>query len=204
VWNQRSNMFGKILALIGVVILAASAVPIYLQVEETRLGRLAYARYAVHEVDTNTVTFGQQQVRVRGAAVEINGHRFELPRHAYSAVALLWLSDRRAHASNLVLIGHTGDRSPQTWGYDMVLMDDHGRIHRDAFAFDERDRPLYRTILARYVSPADVGFRSQVLTYWPTGLYPVIYPWATAAFGGLLIVSSLVRVRRQRASDAAQ
>lgn len=80
----------------------------------------------------------------------------------------------------------------------VLYIDDRGGVTQNVFRFSDRSSPPYRTILARSVSPCDLGFYSNALTLWPTLFYPVLYPFVTGLIGLVMTIVGLRQRRRAR------
>lgn len=84
--------------------------------------------------------------------------------------------------------------------YRILLIAEDGHVSEEIFSFEDRAQPAYRTMLGRYVTPFGIGFHSQVLQVWPSIIYPIFYPWATAVAGccllGIGLIGRLLNVRK--------
>jgi hypothetical protein len=68
----------------------------------------------------------------------------------------------------------------ETFRYRITLDDVHSNPIVSEFNFAERATPRYRGILAKLVTPVGIGFYSQVTNYWPTLLFPIVFPFGSA------------------------
>jgi len=76
--------------------------------------------------------------------------------------------------------------------YRTVSVFADGRVLEDEFDYVDRCDPPVRALVIRFVVPYPSGYCSEVLQVWPSILYPVLYPWASGALGGLLVCVALV------------
>jgi hypothetical protein len=83
-----------------------------------------------------------------------------------------------------------------------ILLVAAGSVKEEVFTFSDRAHPQYRTMLARLVSPQEIGFYSQVLAWYPSVLYPLLYPWLTGLVGIVAIMAGAggLLLRRRRSS----
>jgi hypothetical protein len=177
-----------------------SAIPLLLQLWETWSGHRAYSRYRVNPVRATELTFHGHSVKIDKEGVRIDKRSFR--RSSALAVAAVELTDLHSNSSRLGVIEWSGRWNKKaSWCYRIVWISPQGEITQERFSFSERSWPLYRTMLARFVSPTFIGFHSEVLAVWPTAYYPIIYPWITTIVGFVLLVVSFAR-RRHGPSSA--
>lgn len=115
-------------------------------------------------------------------------------------LAIVTLKDRQSGPELLAVVQRViGDRYPEDTRYRILFVQPDGKIREEWFAYGERANPLYRTVLAAFVHPEPLGFHSQVMSYWPTIYFPIIYPFVSAVLGTLLtLIGSVLLVRKRR------
>ncbi len=130
----------------------------------------------------------------------IDGHDYSLPSpvdvkvyngstSVTGSVALLNLKDRQSLNERLAIIQRVdGEKYPDDLRYRVLFVQPDGAVTEEWFSYADRSEPLYRTVLAVFVHPEPLGFRSQVLSYWPTIFYPLLYPLLTGAVGLFLSI----------------
>jgi hypothetical protein len=69
----------------------------------------------------------------------------------------------------------------------ILFVDGRGRVEEEIFRFGERTNPIYRALLASYVSPQALGLTSQMNKQWPSLFYPMLYPYVSGLLALLLI-----------------
>jgi hypothetical protein len=69
-----------------------------------------------------------------------------------------------------------------------------GRIIEDQFDYDARCNPPVRALLIQFVATHPIGFCSDVMTGYPSILFPVLYPFASSVMGLAFVV---IGVRRK-------
>ena len=131
----------------------------------------------------------------------------------HSWVKLVRLEDRTAdrervaivqRISPLVAAGREEWEIPrEELRYRILLVTEDGQVSEEIFPFQERARPPYRAMLAKYVTPFGIGFYSEALQAWPNIAYPILYPWLTAIVGfGMAAVGLVRRVYRSIVAPA--
>jgi len=127
----------------------------------------------------------------------------------HSWIKLIRLLDRRAQTEHLAIVQRISSAAAfgkEPWEipkrqlrYRLLLVGSDGKVSEDVFGYEDRARPGYRAMLARYVTPFSIGFHPDVLQAWPTFLYPILYPGLTAIAGiGTLALGFVRRFRRSR------
>ena len=111
----------------------------------------------------------------------------------HSWVKLIRLIERRTATESVAVVQRISAMPPaarEEWDlpkkelrYRILLIFPDGRVSEELFPFEDRARPPYRTMLAKYVTPIGIGFYSEVLQAWPSIPYPILYPWVTAIAG---------------------
>jgi len=108
---------------------------------------------------------------------------------SYRGIALLNLKDRQTGSERLVVIQRVdGEQFPEDTRYRILFVYPDGAVTEEWFSYTERADPAYRTMLATFVHPEPLGFRSQVLHVWPSIFYPIIYPWLSCLVGLILSI----------------
>ncbi|WP_284638115.1 hypothetical protein [Paenibacillus silviterrae] len=114
--------------------------------------------------------------------------------HGY--LALIELVDKKEGTSRMAVIQRIDslESPPQMeklrWRLLFVSID--GTVEEEIFSYKDRGSPLYRARLANFATPIAVGFRSDVLYFWPTIFYPLFYPYITALFGFLFLLMGFI------------
>jgi hypothetical protein len=217
------------LAIVGGVLCAAAAYPIFLQTREALIARAAYTRYEVtpqHNSATlngHEVTIGDElmaspssvaeryigpvEILIDGedystsSPVEIRAALHDAGRY-HNWVRLIRLRDRKEGTIILSVVQRLKD-SKETMRFRILVVDEKGSVTEDVFGMADRAQPVYRVILARFVSPYPIGFHSEVLQVWPSVIYPIVYPWLVGLVGfGLLIFGLRYRTPKQVAGGA--
>lgn len=133
-------------------------------------------------------------------AISIDGKSFGRPRPQHAQferrdrepLALVEISDVASGNSTLYIAEAIPDPH-DTDSYRIVSVHSDGRIDEESFAFSDRSYPPYRVLVIQYVSEKPIGFYSNVMTTWPSLLYPIIYPIVTAVSGLIFIGVSIIR-----------
>lgn len=180
-------------AILGWALLLISAVPLLLQACELLSSHLAYTRYRVRRIAAPEYSFQGHSISMGDASVEIDGRRYL--RSTDSKIAIVELTDLASINTRAGIVEWSGRFPRESWRYRIVWINRSGELTQESFTFRERSRFLYRTILAKFVSPSPIGFFSDALVVWPTIYYPVLYPWITSTVGVILL---LVTLRRQK------
>ena len=71
-----------------------------------------------------------------------------------------------------------------------------GRVADEIFFRKDRGKPPVRAALARFASPAPMGYYSDLMMVWPSPLYPLLFPWVSGAVGVCCLVMA-IRMRRR-------
>ncbi|HTG14452.1 MAG TPA: hypothetical protein VK747_04195 [Blastocatellia bacterium] len=121
-------------------------------------------------------------------------------------IAILTLKDKQLQQERLAIIQRVaGQHYPDDTRYRILFVQPDGTVTEEWFSYPERANPMYRTVLATFAHPEQLGFHSQVLMYWPTILYPIIYPWLSGLAGLLLSIIGgifILRGRRVQINEA--
>lgn len=81
--------------------------------------------------------------------------------------------------------------------YRVLLIGADGPVSEEVYSTQDRTQPPYRTMLAGFVTPFDIGFHSVVLQVWPSVFYPILCLWATGAAGRcMLAIGPMARLLR--------
>jgi hypothetical protein len=85
--------------------------------------------------------------------------------------------------------------------YRTVSVFGDGRVIQDEFEYAERCSPPVRALLIRAVVPHPSGYCSDIMTAWPSLIYPMIYPFASGAVGlSCLGIAGILTWRRRLTS----
>lgn len=79
--------------------------------------------------------------------------------------------------------------------FALIHVSADGSIKSEAFSFEDRSDPLYRTRVIAFVSSKPVGFYSDALTAWPSVIYPILYPGGTFVVGVILLIVGVTKGR---------
>jgi hypothetical protein len=96
-------------------------------------------------------------------------------------VYLMKLVDTKG-PERLVVAEHLGGEE-----YRTISVFPDGHVVQDQFSYEGRCSPPVRADLIRSVVPHPSGYCSDVLTYWPSLYYPILFPWISGALGAILI-----------------
>ena len=176
-----------LIVCLAVFVISASVT--MLQVWEASAKRVAYRRFRPHEV-AMPITLGSYVVRRSDTSILIGDRAVAWRSSHFTNTAFVRLEDQLTRESVLAIVGYHGGIRERDWQYDILFVKQDGTVQRDSFTFAERRHRPHRTLLARYVSPRDIGFTSGVLTYWPTFTYPILFPWLS----GLTSLSILIAI----------
>ena len=135
--------------------------------------------------------------------VEIRPNDHDVNRY-WMQVMLVKFNDREARTERLVVLQSFPDFDlheynalhSDTLTCRALFIDSEGTVTEDVFPFSERTSPLYRTLLARVVSPMQLGFYSNVMEVWPSVFYPLLYPLVSGVVGLILTIVGIVKYRR--------
>jgi hypothetical protein len=212
---------------IGVVLLLLSAYPLYLMAAEIVVSTCAYQRYEMEQhrganYDYKSAEFhGHRAIFSGGTSVNgkptisttVDGKDYSLSSPVglddrggfHGWAAMLTLRDRQNNEERLAIVQRVARESyPDDTRYRILFVQPNGTVTEEWFSYPERHDPIYRAMLAQYVHPEPLGFYSQVLSYWPTIFYPIIYPWLTGLVGFILsVVGGIVLLRRRRRGNVA-
>jgi len=167
--------------------------------------------------DTTPET-SDQSARARGEVqIDIDGknyaaaHNVEI-RHAFhdanrywGFLALVKVVDNQTRKEFLTLAQFLGiDSQVPRLGsggenYDylrfrLVTIDQDGKIQDETFFRKDRSNPVLRSRLASFVAPSPMGYYSDILCYWPSLIFPIIFPWLSGLVGALCIAFALSRL----------
>ena len=84
--------------------------------------------------------------------------------------------------------------------FRVIILDSDGHIREETFLYKDRGRPPIRAALARFVSSAPMGFHSDLMMVWPTLLYPLLFPWASALVGFVCLAVATILLRARLSS----
>jgi len=204
----------------GLILLAVSAWPLFLQVREWWFDAQREKQYDMSSIYSPRATIGAHLVELSDSAgtpagagtvvmapvrVTVDGRDYsspapvpiqtrEEPENRYPGLQLVRLTDKLAKRTFLVVdqfVGETGD--PKQWAWRLLFIGADGGIREERFSYAERARPLYRPILASITGPRQVGHFSEVNTIWPSPLFPLLYPWLTTLLGLCFMTIALFR-----------
>lgn len=132
--------------------------------------------------------------------ITINGQDYSSPatamikpaRHGSSRyngyVSLIIVRDRSSGEERLSVCQRIpGLIFPGDTQFRILFVNPDGKVTEEIFKYAARTFPLYRTMLARLVSPIPIGFISNVNCLYPTLFYPFLYPWGTSLIGLILL-----------------
>ncbi len=215
----------KTLLVIGLLLLVVSAYPLYLMALEITVSHRAYERYGLHQhsgtnYDYKSAEFaGHHAILSDGPLFDakptvstgIDGKDYSLrspierdERGGYHSWAqILTLTDRKNNQARLAVVQRVaGKNYPDDTRYRILFLSSDGTVSEEWFSYPDRSEPVYRAMLAQYVHPEPLGIKSQVMAFWPTIFYPILYPWISGFIGLLLsLVASaflLLTKRRRR------
>lgn len=102
-------------------------------------------------------------------------------------VLLKKLTDQRNGTEHLVVAQNIGRNR-----YRLLWVGKTGQVLDETFGYEQRCDPPVRADLIDYVVPHPVGYCSDLMTVWPTLVYPLLFPWTTGAVGLVCTVVGLV------------
>lgn len=109
--------------------------------------------------------------------------------------------DRPATARGSLLESVRGARGSYMYGWRFRVVrwqeGDDAVTERD-FAYADWDGDPYGTLVLGLLG-SPVGIKNQSLSYWPSLLWPVLYPLGVGLLGAVLLVAGLIGRRRSRA-----
>lgn len=128
--------------------------------------------------------------------IEIRPHYHDANRY-HGWLVLARLTDKKQNKEWLAIGERTlGDtllvnrRALQpTTEFRLLLVSADGQISEERFSLGERAKPLYRAAIVNYLYPQPAGFHSQILAYWPSLFFPILYPLISGAVGLLLMAA---------------
>ena len=138
--------------------------------------------------------------------VEVRPTDFNSNRY-WMQVMLVKMTDNNLHNERLVVLQSYPDYNLNEhflFNVDALtcralFIDPQGRVTEKVFPFSERASPPYRTLLARQVAPMELGFYSQVFTFLPSLIYPLLYPLVSGITGTALTIIGLVKYHKRKA-----
>jgi hypothetical protein len=201
----------KTVFVIGLVLLLLSAYPLYLMIVEITISGRAYRQYSVQQ--QSGANYNYKSAEFNGHRAEfsdgpiVNGNPsvsttidekdyslrspVELDdRGGYNGwAAIVTLTDLQKNRAVLAVLQRVaGNDYPNDTRYRILFVRPDGSVSEEWFYYGERKVPVYRAMLAQYVHPEPLGIKSQVMSYWPTIYYPVLYPWVSGSIGFLLSI----------------
>lgn len=191
----------KAVFYIGVLLLLISAWPLILMAVEVSSGAYARQRYQMTFSDAAETRFGEHTIRIDRAHVPpriaIDGKDFTSLTATEKCLVAIVSDGWKGHP--FLTITQTEPRtSYRDLHYRILRIPEAGPVHQELFHMDQRV-PIYRGMLIRQIHPSPIGYYSDVLSGWPTLLFPVLYPWASGAIGLLLtLIGRIVLLRRKR------
>lgn len=93
--------------------------------------------------------------------------------------------------------GETWKEYQQSLKWRLLFVRSNGEVYEEIFSFKDRANPLYRVklITTAHLTPILIGYKSDVFTYYPTGIYPVVYPILTFVIGIILVIADFRKLR---------
>lgn len=108
--------------------------------------------------------------------------------------ALTLLIDRKLDRQFLVIAQGVWTSNRQI---RLIKVTEDGAVSEEVFAASGRRSPGYRLIYFRWIGRQPIGLYTDVLQWWPSILYPLVYPFGTFAGGIILFVfAKLLNKRR--------
>ena len=212
----------RTLLSIGLLLLLVSAPVLVLMALEAFMGHYAYNRYELQPVYNSTqIRFNGHVVALKDSVdaqglsegdtvetvvtlhVDEQEHSFntdilvrplysDMRRYAYQ-LSLVSLTDTKSGRNRVAVVSRSRSDQP----IRILLIDSDGQVEEDLFSLSDRARPVYRTMLTRFVSPSPIGFYSNVLQGYPSLFYPLVYPFVSGAAGFMTLLILVATRRRQ-------
>jgi hypothetical protein len=182
----------RAITAVGGALLLFSLPALYFQAVEFVLGSQASSLYRVERLEDHD---SAHRFRVGGDLIQIGSERRERLGGA-RAFAVLMLHELRSLRQWTCFAERAGSTAKKSWHFHIVCSAPTGDLREEWFSFEERSKPLYRTLLVRYVCPDPVGFKTETLQYWPSLYHPIAYPWLTSILGVLALMSTWRRSPR--------
>jgi hypothetical protein len=139
-------------------------------------------------------------IPIRPAAVIRPNFRDSNRYHGY--LALVELVDKKEGKSRMAVIQRIDsvENLPlmEKLQWRLLLVSADGTVKEEIFSYKDRGDPLYRARLANFATPIAVGFQSDVLHFWPTIFYPLLYPYISGFLGGLFLFMGFIISRRAK------
>lgn len=91
----------------------------------------------------------------------------------------------------------------EEYSWETLTINERGEVVKDMFTRTELNDPAYRTevINKAGASPIRLGYESDILHYYPTFIFPLLYPFFSGLIGAVFIILGLIfAVRRKRNS----
>ncbi|MBM7554438.1 hypothetical protein JOC33_003376 [Thalassobacillus pellis] len=92
----------------------------------------------------------------------------------------------------------TGGASSHELKYTTYTFDLDGSIHRDDFRLNQRSALQTKILNAGVVAPHRLGFYTNAWQSYPTIFFPFMYPLLPMSLGVILILVSLVQLKREK------
>lgn len=168
--------------------------------QETRLGRarIQLADDAPAEWRGRDPFEGPVRVFVNGrsygtdAMVRIRPFEHDANRY-WGFINLLKVTDSYAGTEHVV-VGQRLDNGM----FRLLWVDADATVTAEEFSYQGRCGPPVRAAIIRYIVPSPSGFCSDVMTAYPSLLFPFLYPWVSGIAGLLLTVKGGVAWRGRR------
>jgi|GEM_PF-6110341 len=185
---------------IGVGLLVISAWPLVMMVTEVLAEQYARHRYHMAFSDAAAMTFGVHTVQIDRAhippRITIDGKDYTSTT-ATEECMLTIISDRWAGQQFLTITQTEPRTTYRDLHYRILRIPEREAAQEELFHMDQRI-PIYRGMLIRQIHPSPIGYYSDVLSGWPSLLFPVLYPWASGAAGFFLMLTGGLILRRQK------
>ncbi len=180
--------------------------------EENHLSRIiSFYNTEIALVDTFTGTKDQKskvQILIQGQnyaePVPLQIRPFYLDNNRYHGfLGMLKMTNHSTKEEDLIIVQRLFEDSFSTpekdFKWKVISINKDGLIKTDIFSRDNIDDPAYRKDLINKatVSPYALGYKSNILHYYPSLFYPLLYPFGTVGLGFIFLVIGIVLMKRK-------
>ena len=168
----------------------------FIEIEEISTGKIA--PQTIHDLDEGVAggDIVQIQWRVNGEEVstadEIWLSNRDRGSRYYSWIDVLKVKDLQKNSESVVLIQRltADDERMEDRVWKLIQIDESGEVSEERFTYQNRHEHLLGVRLINYSGTTlmSTGYYSDLLHYYPSIYYPILYPFGTVIMGVLLVI----------------
>lgn len=140
-------------------------------------------------------------------ADEIAPARDEGGSRYWSWLDVLLVKDKQSGEEHIAIVQRLSDNSvmQENYRWKIISVAEDGALSEEEIQYRTRsENPLaVRLITFSGTALMSMGYYSDLLHYYPSLFYPVLYPFGTAAFGVILVLLGFFLQRRKKRNAAA-